>query len=463
MIPLKGKPPNLRKTVTPYFEVYVMTLAKQIIAGALIAACPLLARADNVEADGTAEGTSNEGWVAKVDWQQRVLQGGPTTRSGPEQAKVDQKRIVRWSPPRQEQVRTASRPASGTATIASRTARSNASSIQTAPEEIPPGDPQMDMVPMPADGTYESIEMGGPEMIMSEPGAASCNPGGVYYEGYGEPYGAYGPGGYHGVRSEWWARDLSLFVGAHGFKGPFDQGRNGNFGLHEGINFGAPLGGPWGWGYQVGFTVAHSNFAGDQATGSYRRGDRDQFFFTAGLFHRALCGGIQWGVAFDLVRDTYYANGDLKQFRHEIGYVYAGGRKEIGYLGVYGMGSDEFELPGGNMSLEPTDLFACYWRRQFQGGGEGRFWAGFTGRGDGLLGADLLVPLGRSWALENRVGFILPEQGRGADGQREEAWAVSVRLIWYLGQAAHSAQKSPYRPMLNVADNSVFMSDFVER
>ena len=27
--------------------------------------------------------------------------------------------------------------------------------------------------------------------------------------------------------TRWWTRDLELFGGVHGFKGPFDQGRNG--------------------------------------------------------------------------------------------------------------------------------------------------------------------------------------------------------------------------------------------
>lgn len=41
-------------------------------------------------------------------------------------------------------------------------------------------------------------------------------------------------------------RDLTVFGGVHGFKGPLDQGRNGNFGFHEGVNLGGPLGDPWG-------------------------------------------------------------------------------------------------------------------------------------------------------------------------------------------------------------------------
>ena len=83
-----------------------------------------------------------------------------------------------------------------------------------------------------------------------------------------------------------WARDLSVFAGIQGFKGPVDQGRNGNFGIHEGLNFGAPLFGIFDFGYQVGLEMAESNFSGDQVLGNLRQSDRNQLFFTGGLFHR---------------------------------------------------------------------------------------------------------------------------------------------------------------------------------
>jgi hypothetical protein len=424
-----------------------MGLMKRISIGVLVGAWTALAFAGGVMAKGNTTDTKSEGWVAKGSWQDRVLQRGPTTHSGPEQAKADQQRVAQRSPSQPTRLRTASTPSQP---------------AQEEAEEIAPGDQQMQVMPLPAEDAYDATGTGAAGMYA--PGAAdSCVDGGGCYDSCGGPYGGYGPGLY-GLRSEWWARDLSLTVGAHGFKGPFDRGRNGNFGLHEGVDFGAPLGGPWGWGYQVGFAAVHSNFSGDQATGGLvRRGDRDQFFFTTGIFHRALSGGIQWGITFDLLRDTYYANADLKQIRTEIGYLFPGGRGEIGYWGAYGVENDEILLGTHTISLEPTDLYAFYYRRRFEGGGEGRLWGGFTGQGDGLLGADFLVPLGRSWALENRLNYLIPNEGRGGAGQDEESWGLSIQLVWYVGQPARQAQNSPYRPVLGVADNSVFMFDYVPR
>jgi hypothetical protein len=409
------------------------------------------ALAGNLVAEDNPEGIPANGWVAKGDWQRRVLQGRPTTHSGPEQAKADQQRAVQQGAPlRQNRLRTASRAG------------------QPGPEEIPPGEKQVEPAPSPTDQGDDSTGMEGPEMYLPGPGGDSVAGGQCYgdsgeaWEDGGGPYGG-GEVGLLRFRSAWWARDLSLLAGAHGFKGPLDQGRNGNFGLHEGANFGAPLGGPWGGGYQVGFAAVHSNFSGDRTTDPPRRGDRDQFFFTTGIFRRAVCGGIQWGVAFDLLRDVYYADVDLKQIRTEIGYVSPNGRGEIGYWGAYGVANDEIVLHGSNASVEPTDLFAFYYCRRFESGGEGRLWGGFTGKGDGLLGADFRVPLGRSWALENRFNYLIPKQRPGATAQEQESWSLSIGLVWYLGQPAYRAQSSPYAPLLDVADNSVFMCDVVNR
>ena len=162
-----------------------------------------------------------------------------------------------------------------------------------------------------------------------------------------------------------WLRDLSFFAGTDAFKGPPDRGTNGNFGLNEGLNLAAPLGDPWGCGYQIGVNCVQSNFSGAPtfSVGDYnfRAAYRRQTFVTAGLFHRTTCRGFQGGVAFDYLNDDYYEHSDLKQLRSETGYV-IDDRYEIGYYGVYGVGTDR-TIDG---RLDPTDMFAAYIRRQFR-------------------------------------------------------------------------------------------------
>jgi len=280
-------------------------------------------------------------------------------------------------------------------------------------------------------------------------GGYPCPPG---------PWNAYGPGYYGGYYG--WLRELSLHVGIHGFKGPPDFGRNGNFGLHEGFNFGAPFGGPWGFGYQFGLNVVHSNFSGDQAL-FLRGAGRDQLFFTAGLFRRNPQGGWQWGAAFDLLHDSYYETANLSQVRSETSYIFSGGMREVGYFGMYGTGRDRMARVNNlQIEFEPTDLFAFFYRRHFSGGGNGRIWAGFTGGGDGLIGGDFHVPLGTGrWSLVNRFNYLAPRQGTGQGGLTEESWGVSIQLLWYPGQPARLAERSRFRPLFDVADNTLFMVD----
>ncbi len=272
----------------------------------------------------------------------------------------------------------------------------------------------------------------------------------------------YGPGWYPG----WWLlRRSSLWSGAHGFKGPLDFGRNGNFGLHEGADIGMPLGGPFGVGVQVGFQAVHSNFEGDQVFGQLPSADRNQIFFTAGLFRRAMCAGFQWGVAVDVLHDRYYDVIDLTQLRTELAWVFPSGW-ELGYWGAYGTSRDNLFAPNQQVlfQAEPTDQFLFYVRRYLPEGGEGRFWVGFSSQGDGLLGGELSVPLGRCWAIENRVGYLIARQGpndpNGHPGQTEESWGLSMHLVWYPGRPARGQQYDPFRPLMPVADNATFMVDW---
>ena len=123
--------------------------------------------------------------------------------------------------------------------------------------------------------------------------------------------------------------------------------------------------------------------------------------------------GVQWGVAYDFLHDIYYANANLQQVRSETAYV-LNDTYEIGYYGAYGVGNDIDRVSTTIIGkLDPTDMFVLFVRRNFENGGDGRLWAGATGNGDGLFGADLWVPLGQGFALENRINYMIPKQGRG--------------------------------------------------
>jgi hypothetical protein len=251
-----------------------------------------------------------------------------------------------------------------------------------------------------------------------------------------------------------WIRRFSIFAGVHGFRGPLDLGNGGNFGFHEGVNFGAPFYPPWGFGFQLGVQAAHSNFQGNPILGE--QGPRTQLFATGGFFHRSEGFGLVSGVVFDYFHDEYYDDVDLMQIRSENA-LRLGPWREFGYWGAYNVSSDLIRLPNRlTQPLAPQDLFSLFYRRHFSGGGQGRVWAGMSGNGDYYLGAEGTVPMGTNWALENNFAYLIPKKDV-AGVPSNEVWAVSIRLVWYPGRPSRCIFVDNWQPMLGVADNSVFL------
>ena len=109
-------------------------------------------------------------------------------------------------------------------------------------------------------------------------------------------------------------------------------------------------------------------------------------------------------MAYDFLHDIFVSNANLQQIRTETSYLFDN-TWELGYFGAYGVSTDQDRVVPGK--LNASDMFCLYVRQNFECGGNGRLWAGATGNGDGLLGADLWVPLGGSFALqtESTTGF----------------------------------------------------------
>jgi hypothetical protein len=452
-----------------------MVFCRMFSWGVMLGAWALVALPSGAVAQSSS-GATPKVYTTKDYWEQSVLRRGPATHAGPTQTPVSSRTPQPWSPVRPKQ------PWAQVETV------SEAVQPDAAMLPVPEGDlvlqgadqlPDIvpDSAPMPADEAYTGE---------AYPDEAYYEPGGCATCGAGEPCGTCGPcdggcgvgcssfgycsAGWGGPECVWqgwwhrhccWVRNLYLFAGVHGFKGPADQGRNGNFGFHEGLNWGAPLGGPWGLGYQLGMQAVHSNFSGDQADTVVRTADRNQIFFTGGLFRRALCGGWQGGVVFDLLHDDYYGTADLRQIRTESALVFSGCR-EIGFWGNFGVGDDAFEFDLQDRLLQPigpNDTYSLFYRRHFSGGGQGRGWVGLSGNGEAVLGADCTIPLGTSWALENNFIYLIPKEGHGDGGQQDETWSVSIQLVWYPGRQASRVFQNPFQPLFSVADNSHFLLD----
>ncbi|MEN6459259.1 MAG: DUF6666 family protein [Thermoguttaceae bacterium] len=327
--------------------------------------------------------------------------------------------------------------------------------------------------PIPRGTQFEPLSTDGPmadEGFMGRGGCSSCGEGGC------DSFGDCGEGGCGRSDSchDWpifrgdcglWLRGLSVFAGADAFKGPMDRGTNGNFGVNEGLNLSRPLGDPWGCGYQIGANFVQTDFSGVKAlvaddTTTASAPYRKQYFATAAIFRRAECSGFQWGVAYDYLHDIYVGDVNLQQVRSETNYLF-NNTWELGYFGAYGVGTDRDRVIDGK--LDPTDMFCGYVRRYFENGGNGRIFGGATGNGDGLIGADLWVPLGGHFALQNEINYRIPKRGNqdstDTSSTPHESWGFVMQLVWYPGQRANCERNNPYRPMFNVADNSLFMVD----
>jgi hypothetical protein len=249
-------------------------------------------------------------------------------------------------------------------------------------------------------------------------------------------------------------RHLMLFGGVQGFKGPRDNGTGSNFGFHEGINITgrAPFLGNRGVAYQLGYRSTQSRLHGDLAS----QDGRVQHFVTGGLFRRSQVG-LQYGIAYDLLRDDLVEEIDFSQLRAELSVLGPRGG-EVGFLGMFHLSDDGITTGNGPVFFEPVDQYLLFFRRRFANCGEGRLWGGFSDEDDGIVGGEFLVPLDPCCSLAGGFNYLIPEEDAPPQGTIQEAWNVGISLVWQWN-GNHGIQNSPFRPLFSVADNGLMIID----
>jgi len=251
-------------------------------------------------------------------------------------------------------------------------------------------------------------------------------------------------------------KDLSVWAGVQGFRGPRDfanQRSDSNFGFHEGINVSgrAPLVGllfPQ-LSYQLGYQAVQSRLSGTATSVD----DRSQQFVTAGLFRRVNTG-LQFGVVWDMMDDDLDTDVTLQQIRGEISLKSPRGR-EVGFWFTKST-NDDASL---GILYETVDQYAAFYRWHFGNGYESRLWGGATGDGEGLFGGDFYAPLNDRWSLQTGFNYLITDAANGLAGVSQESWNIGINLVWHLGNTAKRGCKSPYRPMFAVADNGWMFVD----
>ncbi len=255
-------------------------------------------------------------------------------------------------------------------------------------------------------------------------------------------------------------KDLSVWSGVQGFRGPRDfaqvgnnQRSDSNFGFHEGVNISgrAPFVGllfPQ-LSYQLGYQAVQSRLHGTATSTD----DRSQQFVTAGLFRRVNTG-IQYGVVWDLMEDDLDTDVTLQQIRGEISLKSPQGR-EVGFW--FTSSTDDDTSLG--VVYETVDQYAAFYRWNFGNGYESRLWGGATGDSEGLFGGDFYAPLSNRWSLQTGFNYLITDVADGLTGVSQESWNIGINLVWHLGNTAKRGSRSPYRPMFAVADNGWMFVD----
>lgn len=258
-------------------------------------------------------------------------------------------------------------------------------------------------------------------------------------------------------------KEVTLFAGVQGFKGPLDAQRDpGNFGFHQGVNVGGKMAWlPWpGLGYQVGYRATQNQLHGTSQAAPYD-GSHSQHFITAGLFRRNRVG-FNYGVVYDMLRDERVQPTTFNQVRALISVTNCHGH-ELGF--TFAASDDRQDLtPNVAQALpqqyEPVDQYLGFWRYYGCKGGDIRVFGG-GGSGLGVLGADINAPLDDQWSLSGGFTYYIPD-GSGQVASQEEGWNLGMSLVWHYGCRAKRYSKSCWRPLFDVADNGSFFVDDVD-
>jgi hypothetical protein len=250
-----------------------------------------------------------------------------------------------------------------------------------------------------------------------------------------------------------WDRDLSFHVGAQGFQSPIDANTTGNYGFYEGLNYGGAFWEAVELGYQIGGTAMQTTY--DE--GVFAGRDRQQYFVTAGLFHREMCGeGLQYGVVYDHLMDNTDESVTLGQLRGEMSWVNGGA--EAGFMFAHGTKQYDRLQPNfaGFTQYETINQYALFYRIRTFGNGDARVWGGVDDDAHGLFGADFRTPLNDALALTATFNYLSSDSPTNPD-RNGEGWNFGIGIVYYPGSSSVSAGRSPYRPLFNVADNGTMM------
>jgi hypothetical protein len=269
-----------------------------------------------------------------------------------------------------------------------------------------------------------------------------------------------------------WCR-FDFFAGVQGYTGPpnfpvtsttnnLARAGSGGFGFYEGFNEGRSLRRLCGCDLaaQLGLRATQSNLSG----ANFTTDNRQQVFVTGGFFRR-VDFGLQYGLVADYLRDDWYFRTDLLQLRGELSWN-TGRSHEFGFQFMAGTDSDTSStvvrdalgaVVQSQLSLEATDQYRAFYRRNIRGAGYWSAFVGGTNQQDTVMGASVSVPLQARVLLAAGATYLDPNESLADGGFEQEGWNVSVGIVFRPGGPMGCGRYC--RPMFDVADNGSFLVD----
>ena len=203
--------------------------------------------------------------------------------------------------------------------------------------------------------------------------------------------------------------------------------------------------------YQLGYQAVQSQLSGlSDGTTS----DRSQQFVTGGLFRRVR-SGVQFGVAWDMLRDDFQMEEDFHQLRYEIS-LKGQQRPGIRLLGRFAP-----ERQDGR-----RDQLSSPWTNTsgLSAGSSAR--AAPCGSGAAPLTTAKASSAPNSsrrfnnrWSVNSGFNYLITDQPEGTLGAREESWNVGINLVWHYGFIAKKGNSNPFAPLFSTADNGWMFID----
>ena len=123
------------------------------------------------------------------------------------------------------------------------------------------------------------------------------------------------------------------------------------------------------------------------------------------------------------------------------------------------MTSDCSISQGERITFGASDQYLLFYRYHGCSGGEGRLYAGCNDDSDGIVGADMLIPVGDRFSVQTGFTYLIPDAPDGTIGATQEAWNIGLGLVWHWDRQARKSFDNCYRPMFNVADNGTLIVD----